>query len=258
MTNRRIAAGVLAILLCAGVNEAGAQGGGWRGWLDRLSGPGEFRDGVEVSVQVFCYGVPRLRAEKRPNTTDVDLDDAEKLDLTREWGNLDVACGNKRGYVNVGKTRQRVDLWRIAVGFELGQSTSAHNPLDYGGRAPGNGPKVTLGTFVPTIDFVPNAWLDVGAGAGFGWFRTAGFSTTWKPLIQPLRISVRPVTLLTMGSDRRYRAAGILQLKFNLTSFPGGFDAADFGATPGSWRVGTELLRSFSLVLDFGELLRHH
>ena len=62
MMNRRVAAGVLAVLLWAGVNEAGAQGGGWRGWLDKLSGPGEFRNGVEFTVQVFCNGVPRSKS----------------------------------------------------------------------------------------------------------------------------------------------------------------------------------------------------
>ena len=67
---------------------------------------------------------------------------------------------------------------------------------------------------------------------------------------------MRPVTLLMGGRNERFRGAGILQVKFNLTSFPGGFDAADFGAVPGLWQVGTELLKSFSIVLDFGELLR--
>ena len=120
----------------------------------------------------------------------------------------------------------------------------------------GDGPRVTLGTLVSAVDFAPNAWLEVGAGGGFGRFSTAGFSSTWKVLVQPLRISVRPVTLLTEGRKKRFRGAGILQLKFALTSFPGGFDAADFGAVPGSWQVGTELLKSFTIVLDFGELLR--
>lgn len=229
------------MLLWAGVNEAGAQGGGWRGWLDKLSGPGEFRNGVEFTIQVFCNGVPRLKSgqSKPPD---------------REWGGVDVACNGKRDSDELNGLR--VDLWRLAIGFEIGQSTSAQNPLEYEGRAPGDGPRVTLGTLVSAADFAPNAWLEVGAGAGFGWFSTSGFSTTWKPLIQPLRVSVRPVTLLMGGRNERFRGAGILQLKFALTSFPGGFDAADFGAVPGSWQVGTEFLKSFSIVLDFGELLR--
>jgi hypothetical protein len=276
MTNRRIAAAVLAMLLWTGVNEAGAQGFGWRGWLDRLSGPGVFRDGWEFSVPVFCYGVPGKRGLNRPNTDDLNFNEEmkrkwEQQGVTEEprqlepaWGHTDVACVDKWDWIKVGDTGQRRGLWRIAVGFELVLSSkSAHNPLVYEGRAPGDGPKVTLSTFVQTVDFVPNAWLEFGAGAGVGRFSTAGFSTAWKPLIQPLRISVRPLTLLTIGrkdwkTDSKDRPGwvGILQLKFNLTSFPGGFDAADFGATPGSWRVGFEALPSFGLVLDFGELVR--
>jgi len=250
MTSRRVAAAVLTMLLCAGVNDAEAQAGGWRGWLDKLSGPGEFR-GWELSVQPFCYGVPKFKSERLSAPT---VDSGDTRLLRREWGGVDVACGEKRDRHEVDDLD--VDLWRVAVGFEFGRSTSAHNPLDYGGAAAGDGPKVTLSTLVSAVDFAPNAWLEVGAGGGFGWFSTAGYSTTWKPLIQPLRVSVRPVTLLMAGSSSHPRAAGILQVKFNLTSFPGGFDASDFGAIPGSWQAGAELLKSFSLVLDFGELIR--
>ena len=238
------------MLLWAGVNEAGAQGGGWRGWLDKLSGPGEFTNGVEFTVQVFCYGVPWFESEP-PTTSAAGTSDPALLERKLD---VDFACKKKRDSAVVNGLR--VDLWKLAIGFEYGQSTSAENPLEYEGRAPGDGPRVTLGTLVSAADFAPNAWLEVGAAAGFGWFSTSGFSTTWKPLVQPLRVSVRPVTLLMGGRNERFRGAGILQLKFALTSFPGGFDAADFGAVPGSWQAGTELLKSFSLILDFGELLR--
>jgi len=243
MTNRRVAAGVLAMLLWAGVNEAGAQGVGWRGWLDRLSGPGEFSGG-ELSIQVFCGGVPKPDKEQPKDSALPD----------RKWGGVDVACNGKLDSAMV--KGQRKDLWRVAVGFEFGQSSSAYNPLEYEGRGPGDGPVVTLRTLVSAVDFAPNAWLEVGAGGGVGQFSTAGFGTTWKPLVQPLRISVRPVALLVRGRNQRPLGVGILQLKFALTSFPGGFDAADFGAVPGSWQVGTEVLKSFTIVLDFGELLR--
>ena len=249
MTKRRIAAGVMAMLLWAGVNEAGAQGVGWRWWLDKLSGPGEFSGG-ELSIQVFCGGVPRVKSEG-PTTPAGGSSDSTRLE--REFG-VDVACNGKLDSAMV--KGQRKNLWRVAVGFEFGQASSAYNPLEYEGRDPGDGPVVTLRTLVSAVDIAPNAWLEVGAGGGFGQFRTAGFGTTWKPLVQPLRVSVRPVALLMAGRDERPLGAGILQLKFALTSFLGGFDAADFGAVPGSWQVGTEVLKSFTIVLDFGELLR--
>jgi len=250
MTNRRVAAGVLAMLLLAGVNNAEAQRGGWRAWLDKLSGPGEFRNGVEAYIQIGCYGVPRAKGEKPPQISDGNLT------LDRSLGGIDIGCRDKWNYIDGPKTGQHIDLWIVAFGLEAGKSTAAHNPLKYEGITTGDGPKVTLVTLVPTVDFVPNEWLEVGAGTGLGWFTTAGLSTTTKWLIQPLRVSVKPVALLMSGSKSRSRAAGFLQVNFNLTSFPGGFDAGDFGAIPGSWQVGTEVLRSFSLVLDFGALLR--
>ncbi len=256
MTNRRVAAGVLAMLLMAGVNNAEAQRGGWRAWLDKLSGPGEFRGGVQASIQIGCYGVPGRLKLTRPNTTDADFDDTENPKLKRSWGGIDIGCRDKWDYVDVGKTGQHIDLWRVAFGLEIGQSTAAHNPLKYEGIATGDGPKVTLVTLVPTVDFVPNDWLEVGAGGGLGWFTTAGFGTAGKLLIQPFRVSVKPLALLTSGRKSRSRAAGFIVVNFNLTTFPGGFDAGDFGAIPASWQVGTEALRSFSLVLDFGALFR--
>ena len=248
MRKGRIAAAALAVLLGAGVGEAAAQAGGWRGWLDRLSGPGEFR-GIELSAEFFCYGVPKF-----PSNPPVAGEAAAPTLLAREWGGADLACRSKRGSAKVDG--QRVDLWKVAVGVEYGRAEAAHNPLEYESASQGEGPAVTLSTLVSTVGFVPNAWLEVGAGAGVGWFSTAGFHTTGKFLVQPLRVAVRPISLLMAGGDRPPAAAGVLQLRFNLTSFPGGFDAADFGATEGSWQVGTEVLKSFSVVLDFGELLR--
>ena len=113
------------MLFWAGVNEAGAQGGGWRGWLDKLSGPGEFSNGVEFTIQVFCYGVPQF---KSGGTTTPAVGSSDSTLLDREWGGVDVACQEKRDSAKVNELR--VDLWRVAVGFEFGQSTAAHNPLE--------------------------------------------------------------------------------------------------------------------------------
>jgi hypothetical protein len=250
MTKRRVVVGVLAGLLWAGVNDAAAQAGGWRGWLDRLSGPGEFA-GVEVSAQIFCYGVP----EATKAGASVADTPGSATAAHREWGGVDLACHGKVDRLRE-KGKPDVDLWRVAFGLEYARSTAADNPLEYGGGSQGDGPTVTLNELVSTVGFMPNAWLEVGAGAGIGWFTTAGFGTTAKALVQPVRVSVRPFTLLMAGRERRPPAAGILQLRFNLTSFPGGFDAADFGAVPGSWEADTELLKSFSIVLDFGVFLK--
>ena len=70
---------------------------------------------------------------------------------------------------------------------------------------------------------------------------------------EPLRLTVKP---LTLAFRDRHRALEILQLRGQLVTFPGGFDASDFGAVPGSWKVGTELLWGAALVIDFGVLLR--
>jgi len=222
---RRPLAGALLLLLSFGVGNAEAQW--WAGWLDRLSGPGRFT-GQGIFVEFLCYGEKRISSP-----------DAHEL------------------FVDLNCSKARPGTWRATIGFETAWYTSGDNPLTYAGDPSNDMKQVTLRTLVPTVDFAPTAWIEVGAGIGIAWFDGELFGTTSKLMIEPIRLTLKPLTLVFSDFDERRSALGILQLRFQATTFPGGFDAADFGAVPGSWRVGTELLKSYSIVLDFGELLKN-
>lgn len=218
---RKIVSAVLLVVACAGAGPAEAQG--LRGWLDRLSGPGPF-EGYGVSVEPVCYGVRWLR-------TQVAVAGAGR-ELTWQWN-----CDR--------------DQWRLDIGVEVLFLHANRNPLSYSGNPSSESREVDLRTVVPYVDFVPWPWLEVGAGIGVGWFSGDLFETNAKLLIEPARVTVKPLVLLFAD---RHPALAILQLRGLLTTFPGGFDAADFGADA-SWRVGSEVLPSWQIVIDVGEVL---
>jgi len=49
--------------------------------------------------------------------------------------------------------------------------------------------------------------------------------------------------------------ARIVQFRGRLSILPSGFDAPDFGAVPGSWSEGGEVLPGWQIVFDFTELI---
>jgi hypothetical protein len=216
---RRALAGALLMLVSVGVGNAEAQW--WAGWLDRLSGPGRF-SGQGIFVEFLCYG------EKR-----------------------DTPSGARELFVDLDCSRVKPRTWKAVIGFETAWYTADQNPLTYTGEPSNDLKQVTLRTLVPTVDFAPASWIELGAGIGIAWFDGELFATTSKLMIEPIRVTIKPLTLIFADFDERKPGLGILQFRLQGTTFPGGFDAADFGAIPGSWRVGTELLPSFHVVLDF-------
>lgn len=247
---RRPIAGVpvLVLMLWVGVGTAEAQW--YRGWLDRLSGPGEF-DGQGVFLEFLCYGVKRLPSPRQGQTTGQPDQGLPSASVSRELF-VTIDCGSADQM-----------KWRAVFGVDVAWYSTDRNPLTYAGDPSSDLREVRLQTLMATVDLVPHAGVDhhallralsrafeVGAGVGVAWFDGDLFGTTSKLMLQPVRVTLKPLALFG-----EHRALGILQLRGVGTVFPGGFDAADFGAIPGSWRAGTEFLPTFQVVLDFGSLL---
>jgi hypothetical protein len=236
MTRHRWAAVVIALACLAG-SRAEAQG--WRGWLDRLSGPGEF-DGYGVFFEFLCYGVDRF-SPGDPGAAGQPPRDTPGRGRRELF--VDVDCS--KADLREGAPRP------IVIGVETAWYSTNRNPLTYAGDPPAELREVTLRTLVPFADFVATSWLELGAGVGVAWFDGELFGTTSKLMVEPLRVTVKPLTLAFPGG---HRALEILQVRGQVVTFPGGFDAADFGAVPGSWKAGTELLWGAALVIDLGVL----
>jgi hypothetical protein len=230
MTRRSLGL-ALAFVLSAGLGNADAQG--WRGWLDRLSGPGPF-DGVGVSAEFLCYGKKELRA-------------------TGGQPEVQGALVTNSGYepfFDVNCSRAARSAWRVVIGVELGWY-EADDPgdLEFDADYPADTTRVKLFTFLPTADFVRVRWLEFGTGVGVAWFRGDLFDTTARFLIEP-RVTVKPIAVFTNAKWAR-----IVQFRGRLSILPSGFDAPDFGAVPGSWSEGGEVLPGWQIVFDFTELI---
>jgi hypothetical protein len=215
---RKVVLAVLFAMACAGVERAEAQG--LRGWIDRLSGPGPF-EGYGVLVEPVCYGVPQIPPPQDPVDRNLTL-----------LGDCD---------------RQH---WRLDLGVEVSFYHANRNPLSYPDDPPNERREVDLRMVVPYVDLVPRPWIELGAGLGVAWFSGDLFDTNATLVIQPVRATVKPLVLLFGDKNP---ALTVLQLRGLLTIFPGGFDATDFGAEPGSWSVGTEVLPSWQIVIDASE-----
>jgi hypothetical protein len=232
MLKRRDVLAVVALVLGIGVTDAEAQ---WfRGWLDRLSGPGGF-EGQGVQLSFLCYA----RRSPPPDVKPGPIESRRELFV-------DLDCGRAH----------RDDETPIVIGVEAGWYDTDRNELSYAGDPPRELRRITYRTLVPTADVqVLQRTLEFGAGVGVGWFDGELFGTTSK-LVVPLRVTAKPVAWPWVFAGRRAPEwTRILQGRLIGTLFPGGFDAADFGAIPGSWESGAEIVPAFHLVFDFGELL---
>lgn len=91
-------------------------------------------------------------------------------------------------------------------------------------------------------------FLDVGFGVGVLFVRGPAFENFSRAFIEPIRWEIRPFAFTgRRGSGIGVRAA--------LTLVPRGFDAADFGAIPGSFHVSSDLVPTFGVSFDVLKLL---
>jgi hypothetical protein len=208
---------------------ASAQAGFIR-WLEKLSGPGPFV-GAGLEVYGLCYG---LRV----------ADPGETPDPNRKW----FWDGNCR--------RASRDQQRLTVGVQFSKLVG-DNGLLYDETVPEDlRDSVGATLFLGSADLGVMRALDVGAGVGFVRFTgmpSAGFT---RVALEPLRVTWKPLTMRSRGADSAamYKREW-LQVRLVMTVLPGGFDAEDFGAIPGSYSSGTEVQANMYLIVNVANLL---
>ena len=210
------------------------------GWLERLSGPGPF-EGLFGGARLLCVSGPT-----EPDAASPDPLERGSLGRTLTFPrDLDARVW----LTPAGCHFLPADQPRLQLGVDFGFLSSSRNLLDYGedSQIPEGDRQVRLRTFLVTADLRVNRVLDVGAGFGRAWFRSAGglFETFPKTVTQPLRLTTRP--LATFSKDPRVAAFVVL---FEGSRFHGGFTAEDFGAVPGTYNEPSELVWSWSVRVD--------
>ena len=221
------------------VRPAEAQAGFIR-WLEKLSGPGPFY-GPGFDLYGFCYGI------KKNSSIDYDLTDEQLRTNTYApswfWN------------VNCGKANRTSR--RLTIGVQDPKLWGDNN-LEYDATVPEDQrDTVTATIFLGSADFGVDRSLDVGAGLGFVHFTgtpAGGFS---RAVLEPLRVTFKPLTMrrATASGPNLYRREW-LQFRLVMTVLPGGFDAEDFGAIPGSYPSGTEVQANLYIIVNATNLLK--
>lgn len=220
---------------------AAAQAGFVR-WLEKLSGPGPFV-GAGLEIYGLCYGVEKALP------TDPEVTERAAAAAGPQWF-FDPNCG-----------RAARDQRRLTVGVQLSKLVG-DNGLQYDDSVPAKlHDTVGASIFMGTADLGVHRSLDVGAALGFVHFTGAppgGFS---RVMLEPIRVTWKPLAMKPVSpnaSAAEARAAyrrEWLQIRVVMTVLPGGFDAEDFGAIPGSYKSGTEVQGNLYVMANIANLL---
>jgi len=207
-------------------------------WLEKLSGPGPFYGGG-FELYGFCYG------KKKDDSIAPDFT-GDALSASKPQWFFDVNCGK------ANRTSKR-----LTVGVQFSKLWGDNN-LQYDASVPEEQRDTVAATiFLGSADFGVDRALDVGAGLGFIHFTNTppgGFS---RVLVEPLRVTWKPLTMrrATASAADLYQREW-LQFRLVMTVLPGGFDAEDFGAIPGSYSSGTEVQANLYIIVNVTNLLK--
>ena len=250
MRRTLLAAITAASVLCA----VPAQAQGWR-WLEKLSGPGDFT-GYEVSVKLWCkydqvadsadskirsiipgISMPCAFKEKAADP-DQETNESEKTEIVRRRDAL------LRSDAMVGKRvldlTQRVYALGVSVSYLRGRSDLLYTPTStHVDRV------VQIVAFEGFFDHRMTSRIDSGVAVGANVFVVPAAENFTRWSVEP-RVTLK---LFDLRRDDLY--TGSASLRLGLLAFFKEFDAADFGAIPGTYRSGAEIGPSIRFVLDF-------
>jgi hypothetical protein len=210
-------AGFCTVVLALGVPDARAG----TGWLEKLSGPGPFF-GIVVPIPIRCDKLSESYLAKI------------QANEHKNWG-CDPA-DDTRGP-------------RRIIGAEVWRLWTDENELPYDTDVDKG---VRIFAALGTIEFAPWKQVKVGGGFGVAWFSGDTFDTFARPLAQPVRMTVAPLSLI----DPRNKYLDILKIHANANIFLGGVDAGDFGSR-GTFEAPYELVWSTSIEFDVIPLIVH-
>lgn len=213
--------------------DAHAQAGFIR-WLEKLSGPGPFVGGG-LEIYGLCYA-----AEK------------DSID-----GPEPAATQPRNWFFDVNCARAARDRQRLTIGIQFAKMTG-DNDLLYDESVPENlRDSVSATTLMGSADLSLTRSLDVGVGLGFIHFGGSPRGSFSRVALEPIRVTLKPLAMRPTGgrSLMELYKQEWLQLRVVMTVLPGGFDAEDFGAVPGSYRTGTEVQANMYFIVNMANLL---
>ena len=214
-------------LFCWSARPASAGEWDFLWWLEQLSGPGPFKAiaGLNITQPVACYGVP-------VNFDQIFTESAGEHTFLFP----DFRCG--------GVSRQR--FW---IKFALRVSRAkGDNNLQYAVPLNDDERKVTMWGFMGVMDAAVLRYLDIGAAAGVYRYSGEPFDSFSKLAFEPLRVTFKP---MAVNPHSRSIWREFLELRYTVSSVPGGFDDRDFGAIANTFETNKEFQSTFAVVFNF-------
>jgi hypothetical protein len=225
----------------------------WWGWLDQLTGPGPFT-GYYLHYRLACIQDKDLQ----PSNDIRPIENASRSlhsfgrqegDKT-EVGKREVAAA----ILGAGCLFQPKANPIASLNFRISQLWSVDNRLQYAGGA--KVPTVTDWQFEPSFStFVDRRKLvQLTTGLGLMVFSGDGFDTFKRFYFRPLEVTISPGAVKGEDSratrDNGTKFIRALSLSLGFVIIPKGFDAADFGAMPGTFHVDKDILTTATITLD--------
>lgn len=208
---------------------------GWWDWLDAMSGPGPFSNGVMVDTRLAC----RVKKDV-PKTGDVPTTEAVP------------ATADNAAWASYFTNREcLLNSQRVKSYFEVrgGRVTTEEKPLftdtpnEPKGRVVAH---IVSGLFMRQFD----PTLAVGTGVGWIWF--SGTNVKGHPgrvAFTPISIAFTPLKVFAPSS----RKAGFLVIHAEEIAILGRIKATDFDpASKSSFSTNSDLVSSIAVTFDFG------
>jgi hypothetical protein len=239
---------LVACLVVHALSAAPAHANIWR-WIDELSGPGPFK-GVTPEFRLTCWGAAPL-PYRGPDDPVQDKNKDKQVERITGAFTAKFPCPQ-----DPGPDR----FFRFSLNMQVGVMWGKHNPIQYPGDLTEPQKQVMLFPIESLVYWQPILGLEIGAGGGLFVFQNSQlFPTLFVPVIDPIRIDVRPFDLLLDPKENSVprKLLRTITLRYGLVAIPQKLDATYFGGSPSDpFTPRRELLHSVEFAIDIEPLLR--
>jgi hypothetical protein len=229
----------------------------WR-WLDELSGPGKFH-GADIDIRIACWS-------KEPPAGQYDSQLLKELERIEKAKSNDKVVrmsgvGVQTPCLIYGQKlkERRKSSFNVSAGYQLAQQKH----LVY--ADPERERSIFLVSARPMYWWRLARSVEFGLGGGAYWFKTTGEDGFWK-FTPEAQLDIKPLALIRDLStcdphhgipDSQFDQ--LISVRLGLLTFPGGFNASQFGATKfknGKTEVDAEAMWSLSILVDLEPAFR--
>ena len=209
-------------------------------YFEELSGPGPFT-GFSFEWRLVCFSEP-----DPANSDAVETDDEAKRAAAKLVQFFGPGCFFKQVPVQNRRT--------ASINVKFGFLDAKDNDLQY--RSDRISRDVKMTTLTPSVAWRPVRSFETAFGIGVMYFSGPSFESFTRVFVQPIQVDLKPLAAINQlrGADAVWWDE-LVSVRAGITLVPRGFDATDFGAIPGTFRVSRDTLNTAAVFLDLESLV---